>query len=210
MSLFSTSTSFGILINLGMVTGAFATVYSPVLNSEGETGLTFSIPYTLGTHEGRATEVSGEIEINSALELISGEISIPVSALDSGNMKRDCHIQEALGLDYTKSGYPGIHVCDDSNRLPPAGNDSLAFPNLVFKAGPSASEHSFQMHGVATHLEVPIQATEAGVDTIRLKATFTLSLPAHGVVIMPVRGSTVGDTVTVSVDLLLRSSKKSL
>lgn len=206
MGLFSKYLSLTILLGFGLMGKVQAALYEPIPNSEGMTGLVFSIPYTLGIHEGVATQVMGEVEIDpSTLGLVRGEISIPVSALESGNMKRDCHIQESLGLDYAKSSFPNAHVCDDFNHLPTEGKDSIAFPALTFRVeSESLPETSFEMHGVRRPLTAAIQISEVEPGKLRLKANFQLSLSAYGVVVMPVRGISVEDVATVTVDLFLK------
>ncbi len=193
-----------------------AAVYKPVLNADSKTGLTFSIPYTFGKHDGEALSLSGHIEIDpETLVVTSGEFSFPVTALSSGNRKRDCHIEESIGLDYSKSSYPKSQVCGGTNTLPTEGNDAIAFPNLLFKmesstasktAGePAVVRGSFEMHGVSKPLEVPILITKNDAGIVRLQGTFMLSMAAYGAVVKPVVGIKVGDPITVTVDVLLKA-----
>src|SRR5260370_18933573 len=57
---------------------------------------------------------------------------VPISAINGDGGLRDCHMREALGLDYRSSHFPSEHVCDRDNELPASGPDAVVFRDLQF------------------------------------------------------------------------------
>ena len=105
-----------------------------VLPDPGGKGTTVEIPYTFGTHQVAAKQIEGQIELDSkSLDVRSGRLWVSISELKSDDPKRDCHMREALGLDYSHSRFPKEHVCDDQNRLPAKGNDAIVYPRVELR-----------------------------------------------------------------------------
>lgn len=105
--------------------------YRVVEPPPGTTAIEVAIPYSFGTHHDAASVVQGQVVIDrEKLVVEPGQLRVPLAALRSGDPKRDCHLREALGLDYAKSRFPAEHVCNDANELPGSGGDSLAFREL--------------------------------------------------------------------------------
>jgi len=109
-----------------------------------------SIGYTLGTHELKSTSMNGALtQPDVSLESISGELLVPIRDLKEGNAKLECHMLSSLGVDYSKSKFPGEHVCDSDNRLPESGPDSVIYPNIVLKIErlKKVSEDQYEVEG---------------------------------------------------------------
>src|SRR5262245_5385660 len=95
--------------------------------------MTFSLGWTLGTHEGRASQVSGSLRARlDPLEILEGEFRVPIGAMSTGSVSRNCHMREALGIDYSRSRFPREHVCVN-DQVPASGPDSVVFPDIVIK-----------------------------------------------------------------------------
>ncbi len=92
--------------------------------------LTFSIPYSFGTHDGIVSEIQGGIITNEADQVLRAYFQVPIKALTTGNSTRDCHMREALGIDYSQSRFPKEHICTNDNSLPETGPDSVQYPNI--------------------------------------------------------------------------------
>jgi hypothetical protein len=93
-----------------------------------------TIGYTLGTHKLHSASLSGGLtQAGDSLESVSGELLVPIREIKEGSEKLECHLQSSLGIDYTKSRFPGEHVCDSDNRLPETGPDRIVYPNIELK-----------------------------------------------------------------------------
>ncbi len=204
------------MINFQLLAAAFvfssaafsaqAATYIPT-NTGGITGLSFSIAYTAGVHQGIANDVKGELEIDPVrLEISGGEIRFPIEALNSGNAKRDCHILESVGLDYRQSNYPNEHVCLPNNTMPTSGPNSVVYPEIKFLfRGLNAGNITgvFSMHGVDREIIVPVTVSDAGGGKLRVTSKFSLSLQAFDVTVKKFLFVTVVDELKVDVDLVL-------
>src|SRR5678816_437460 len=90
------------------------------------------VVYSLGSHTQTAQEIRGEVTLDPAtLSGGSGAVVVPISGIRGDGSTRDCHMREALGVDYAAGGrFPGEHVCDGQNRLPASGPESVTFPDV--------------------------------------------------------------------------------
>ena len=128
------------------------------LHVAGQPDIEWSVPYTLGTHRGTAGPVTLDARSNAAgTELTSLVLRIPIESLHSGNAKRDCHLKEALGLDYSVSRYPKEHVCDGHDEIPSTGPDRVAFPAIVFEMSsvPAPLKYVLPAAGQKSEVEIP-------------------------------------------------------
>jgi polyisoprenoid-binding protein YceI len=195
--------------------------------SNGQPGIQIAIGYTLGTHEGGASQVRGSAFVdfeNAALS--SAEFRVPISSMTTGNAKRDCHMRQALGLDYEMSGYPEGHVCDASNRLPESGVNSIQYPEVIFEltglkaadgtpltrvdAGTEAqvlAVGTWTIHGVKKEQFVALRvarAQGASSPALRVRGVFDLLLKDFGVEVISWGGLIyVKDRARVTLDLNL-------
>src|SRR4029450_4001930 len=87
--------------------------------------------YSLGTHTTTANAVQGTLRLEpNTLDAAEGSIVVPIASLRGDGGTRDCHMREALGLDYSRSRFPSEHVCDGENPLPATGPDAIVFPEI--------------------------------------------------------------------------------
>ncbi len=200
---------------------AFAQQFQIIPKADSSSGITMTIPYDLGTHHGVASRVSGIVNATQNFTQINGKLIVPLEFMATGNPTRDCHMREALGLDYTKSSFPKNHICDANNQLPQSGVDSIAFHtvefNLVSVTGggdlssqlkPGASlkltaNGTWNIHGVQKNLSFPILVTVLPNGQLSLKASVPFALSDFGVVVKPVLGIGVKNNMSAELDILL-------
>ena len=215
--------SFAPILFLTTPSFAFTTNYEVMPAADGSFGINFAIGYTAGTHVGSATQVTGTVALQDNPFLISSTmITLPIAKISTGNIKRDCHLQESLGLDYTKSVYPKAQVCDNSDSLPASGPDSIAFPTITFNltsllnptandslqpgvAKPITASGILDLHGVKKAITVPLTLTKNASDgTIKVEGEFDLSLTDYGIIVRKFLFVTVKDTAHLTLNLLLK------
>lgn len=189
-------------------------------------GITLSLPYTFGTHQNRVTRATGEIRLDpDAPGGAAGTFRVPIDAIVSDNAGRDCHMREALGLDYPRTRYPGEHLCED-DRLP-AG--AIAFPEIVLqirgvtappittlsvdKEAKVAVDATWTIHGVTRPARLQLTATRdrKTPGAVRLKGSSDIRLADYAVVVKSAQvlfvTSSVGETATVQFDLQLAPAR---
>ena len=90
------------------------------------------VVYSLGTHTQTAQDIRGEVTLDPAtLASARGSVVVPIAGIRGDGGTRDCHMREALGLDYAAGGrFPKEHVCDGQDRLPASGPEAVAFPDI--------------------------------------------------------------------------------
>jgi polyisoprenoid-binding protein YceI len=194
--------------------------------SAGPAGISLEVPYTLGTHKERVVAAEGELQLDPAtLTLAGGRLVVPLSAIRSGDATRECHLREALGLDYARSRYPRDHVCEN-DRLPGSGTDAIAFSEIVLdlsRGGPLGdpavldrggevpveAEGTFTIHGVTRPVRLRLTASRdpSSPSALRLRGRHVFRLADFGVVVKPAKvlfvKISVGEEVTAVVDARL-------
>ena len=183
------------------------------------------VVYSLGTHTVTAQDVHGEVTLDpTTLASGSGTVVVPLAGLRGDGGTRDCHMREAMGIDYAAGGrFPKEHACDDHDRLPPSGPESVAFPEIkmeILGARP-LDELSLLDAGKPVRVELDAKWTVHGVTRERKELTrvlrdgtglhargrSTVVLADHGIVVKPTKvvfaEIKVGDAVTVTYDLKL-------
>jgi polyisoprenoid-binding protein YceI len=195
----------------------------------GKPGINFSIGYTLGTHKGQAAAATGKASIDlDSSALSQAQFQVAISSMSTGNPKRDCHMVEALGLDYERSRYPEAgHLCDANQRLPENGPDSVAYPEIRFELQglntpdgsalgriergvetPIVTVAQWSIHGVTQTRMIPMTAL---IDTgerprIRVRGQFEVLLKDHGIEVISWGGViSVRDRAKVELDLELEA-----
>lgn len=196
-------------------------VASPAEGSKAEA----VVVYSLGSHTQTAQEIRGEVTLDPAtLATGSGSIVVPIAGLHGDGSTRDCHMREALGLNYAAGGrFPKEHVCDGQNRLPASGPESVAFPDIRLEllGGRPLDDLSFLAAGQPVRVEIDVRWTIHGVTRDRkelvrvvrdgpglhVRGRSTVALADYGVVVKSTKvlfaDITVGDAVTVTYDLKL-------
>ena len=188
-------------------------------------GITFSIGWTLGTHGGRAAQVRGTLRAApDPLVITQGEFRVPIAAMSTGSATRDCHLPEALGIDYSRSQFPREHVCVN-DRLPTSGPDSVVFPEIVItlrELRPLQQATSptplrlvpnqkidaqilmgLSIHGVTQDLTAPVELQMDDAQRVRVATSFDVALAPFGVVVKMPPLMSVKDRAKVKLSLLL-------
>lgn len=191
----------------------------------GDLGMTFTLGWTLGTHEGRASRVSGSLLAElDPLRIVQGEFRVPIASMSTGSASRDCHMREALGIDYSRSRFPREHVCVN-DRVPASGPDSVTFPDVVVRIrGLQSSSRGtssaplrlaqnqpvdaqmllgISIHGVTQDLLTPVHLQLDAAQRVRVSAEFDVRLAAFEVVVLMPRLMSVQDRARVKLSLLL-------
>lgn len=224
---------FSALLTIAMTTYAAETTYVP---SQAGTSIAFEIPYTAGIHRGTATEIQGSLVLDANNALLSGRFTVPLAGMKTQNETRDCHMREALGIDYTHSSFPAQHVCDSENETPATGPDSIAFPNLEFEFKsvvqttgellPVSLEEGktyqvvlrgrFAAHGQSRVLDGSDKASTltAGLtklgNSLKIKSAFPVVLKDYGIKVKPSQAGpvtiSVGEKATVTLVLNLNAN----
>jgi hypothetical protein len=169
----------------------------------------FHLPYTLGTHVGKSSDLSGTFNLQKG-----GEFKLPIETLKTGKEKMDCHMYESLGLDYSKSKFPDEHICDD-NKIP-AGQPYL-YKNIILKVSNveilEKKEESISVkakltwliHGlkIQKELSLMLEKSEKGWSS---KTKFNLKLSEFGIIVKNFLFIKVKDNVEVITTINWRKS----
>jgi polyisoprenoid-binding protein YceI len=181
-------------------------------------GLVVDVPYSMGTHHERATEVHGALRVDPERRTVErGRLAVPLASFRSDDAKRGCHLREALGLDYGRSRFPGEHVCDGANRLPASGADALAYPEIVLELEPGAAAAAgdgavevagaLTVHGVTRPVRLALRLAREASGLWRVRGSLPVRLADFGVVVKPAKvlfvSIEVREVVTVHVDAFL-------
>jgi polyisoprenoid-binding protein YceI len=188
-------------------------------------GIEISLPYPTGVHSDSVRRIAGELRLDPAAAVASGTLSVPIDSIASDQAERDCHMREALGLDYSRSRYPKEHVCND-NRLP-AG--AVAFPEILLrieratapalasaapgKEVPVATDATWTIHGVTrpARLQLTASRAESPQGALRIRGSSTIRLADFDVVVKSARALfitiSVGDSANVKFDLMLTPAR---
>lgn len=168
--------------------------------------------YTFGTHELATTQINGHVKEENGK--FSGNFVVPIKSIKEGRKTLECHLHEALGLDYDKSGYPEEHVCSKTDELPNYGPDSISFPDIRFQIdNVEQSEDSFlvtgqwTIHGISKteKIEIKFQEIEPGLKKLQGKLKFNLK--DYGVIVKKAFIISVNNEVDVNLDLKLRKKE---
>jgi hypothetical protein len=193
-------------------------VLSPQTN---KTGIALSLPYTFGTHTGSAIPSSGTVsaaEDLGTLRLFTAKFAVPINTIKTGNDARDCHVIEAMGIQYQGSVYPKEHACDGSNRLPTSGPNAPVYNEIEFElagANYGGTNRSldvgkpvlvtalgkWSMHGIQKTESIELKIERLGSKKIKVTGTKDFSLQNFGIVVKPFGPVTVKDTATIQLDL---------
>lgn len=199
---------------------SFAQDFQLVPHQDGNSGVTFQLPYTAGIHTGQISQAMGAIRIDKASQTVTGSFTVPIAGITTGNATRDCHMRESMGIDYSKSQFPNQHVCDFQNQVPAQGPDSIAFPNIEFdisgvvsSSGPLTLEPGkafdvqttgkWTVHGVSVQKNFTLHIAVESGGSLKISGTVPLLLSEFNIVVKPFLFITVGNTSKVVLDLTL-------
>ncbi len=223
--------SFALTATLTTTSFAAEKIFAPQLKSDTSSGVRFSVPYVAGVHKGTASRVDGKLVLDENDQLLRAHFEVPIGTLSTSNATRDCHMREAMGIDYSNSKFPADHVCDSDNKTPNEGPDSIAYPLVIldftsFEKAPqtpfqdgvineSLVKATIQIHGQTRELQalpVKIQKTtnSAGISSFRVISKMPISLKDFSITVKPFTFGPlkigVDDKVTVDLDLLIAPS----
>jgi polyisoprenoid-binding protein YceI len=200
-----------------------------VPRANADFGMTFSLGWSLGTHQGQASSVTGSMQAQlEPLAITDGEFHVPISSMSTGSTTRDCHMREALGIDYAHSHFPAQHVCVN-DQVPASGPDSVVFPEIVLrvrgvrpvqaaanqaatalpgltlgKPAEVSAVLDLSIHGVTRQVVTPVRLQLVKQDTVQAETEFDWKLADFGVVVIMPRLLRVDDAVKVKLKLLLQ------
>ncbi len=180
--------------------------------------------YTLGTHEENATQLSGAVRLDpETLTGAAGALVVPISSISGDRGARDCHLREALGLDYAAADYPATHSCDGDDKLPAAGPHAVVHPEIRFELSASKPlddlkalaagkpvrvevDGAWTIHGKTRPAKLLLRVTREGTG-LRVKGQTAIRLADFEVQVKSARilfaEITVGPVAGVELDLLL-------
>lgn len=210
------------LITLAMASQSFASAQHYVIRSKADhdTGIHFDVTYTAGIHHGVSRAVEGDVFVSvNPVQVTTVNLKVPLASITSGDLNRDCHIRESLGIDYTNSKFPKEHVCSPTNELATSGPDSVKFPNVeltilnvkstdVLTAGSAVTvpaQVRMSIHGITREFSIPLSLTMAtdGTNTLRVVSQFPVQMSDYQVQVKQFLFVKVTDEVKVKVDLVL-------
>jgi polyisoprenoid-binding protein YceI len=198
-----------------------------VPHSNGNLGITFTLGWSLGTHEGQASRVTGAVQAQAEPFMIGqGEFRIPITAMSTGSVTRDCHMREALGINYSGSRFPADHVCVN-DQVPASGPDSVVYPDIIVRIRglqpnqPGAAALAsglpplqqvevavlmeMSIHGITKEFVTPVRLQLIARDQLQAEADVDVKLADFGVVVKMPPLLRVDDIAKLTLRLLLRS-----
>ncbi len=202
-------------------------VYHPTPAPEGSSSVHVTLPYTFGTHNLDARALQGEVRVDwRAAPVVTGRLTLPLASLRGGGDTLNCHMREAMGLDYSRSAFPREHVCSDG-KLPAAGNDAVAFPDITFEiqrivvdpAHARSGEYDvwrasavgrWTIHGVTRDDRIELRLTlpvneAAHPRWVQVDGERKIRLADYGIQVKRALVITAGDTATLRLSFLLRT-----
>ena len=185
-----------------------------LLSNQSATGTTFQIGYSAGVHDGVVSAIDAEVTLDQKNQILAGDFKIDIANMSTGNKTRDCHMREALGIDYSVSQFPNEHVCNSDDKTPTEGPDAIKYPEISFhfssvksnsnsvlsevlevgKVYNLAVQGKFSVHGQIkdfTALDstefIPVQVKLINAETGELQLTgkFDIVLKDFGVIVKP-------------------------
>lgn len=165
----------------------------------------FRMGYTLGTHKGWADAGTGFIELSGESgktfqSLKRAELVFNPASLRTGNPDIDCHLLEALTLDYAQSDYPESHVCVN-NQLPTDGKNTSRYSEIRFEADAqplgNLMKGRLTIHGQTRDAVLALSDISQDDAKVSAQIESKLKLSDYGVIVKPFLFVTVSDDVTL-------------
>lgn len=189
------------------------THFRPVISKSS--GIRFILPHTTGKTEGEVKTIAGSVAIDlPSLTEAHGSLAIPIRSISTGDETQDCHLLEALGLDYEKSDYPEKHV-GRKNKLDEQGKNAISYPEITFHLQEIQKQDGkdsytikgeWCIHGVSVPGHFSAKITKSD-QKLRVLAEVLFSLKDYGIEVKPVQilflKLKVQDEVKVLIDLEL-------
>lgn len=178
-----TSTILALLLSAGLPAGTVLTL--DAANSE----IRYTVVHKLHQVEGKSREVEGKAVVREE-SIVLSQVRVPVASFRSGDANRDSHMLEAV-----QAGSFPFATWKGSIRLGPGGEIPPA---------PTVMDGEVEFHGVKRRLSVPVRIGVMPDGSLRVQATFEVSLDAHGVDRPSLLFVKVDDACKLAVDLVLR------
>lgn len=200
-------------------------IYRPAPPAPGIASIHIDLPYTFGTHNFEVAAPQGNLRVDwGETPVVSGRLIVPLASLRGGGETLNCHMREAMGLDYARSAFPGSHVCS-GGQLPASGNDAVAFPEIAFEIKrvavigartrgpdgdtlPVAASGRWTIHGVTRNDTIDLRLTvptneAAHPRTVHLEGLKKIRLADYGIQVKRAFVVTAGEEATVKLDFRL-------
>jgi len=161
--------------------------YKPVIGIHSS--VKYALPYSMGTHRGRVKRMTGTVSLDLEQSMGSGELHVPIDSIDTGNKEQDCHLIEAMGLNYRVSDFPKEHTCDKNDHVATSGKNSVAYPEIIFKISSiKASEKAgnftvsgvWTIHGISHPSQFDTKIIHQG-NSLKIQGEIQFSLKDYGV-----------------------------
>jgi len=202
-------------------------IYRPAPAPEGSASVRIDLPYTFGTHNFDVRLLQGQISVEwKEAPVVSGRLTLPLASIHGGGDTLNCHMREAMGLDYARAAFPGKHICE-GGKLPATGNDAVAFPDIAFEikrvvvdsVRTRAGEYEmwrataygrWTIHGVTRDASIDLRLAVPANETahprwVRIEGLRKIRLADYGIQVKRAFVVTAGDEATVKLDVLLRA-----
>lgn len=166
---------------------SIAGTYGPTALSN----LLIEIPYTMGTHKLKSNHFLGHIEWDPKTnEIKGGELKLAIANIQTDKEEMECHMREALGLDYDASDFPETHICNDKDELPKDGSNSIKYPEITatllspLKIGMNKAKVRWMIHGKTKELTMPITLTrDESSEKLMLHSSWTMKLSDFDIIV---------------------------
>ena len=186
---------------------SFSSVASIMAPSE-KSHVSIEIDYTMGEHLLEAKGISGKVEWDpKTSEIKSGELKMAIANIKSQKSELECHMRESLGLDYLISNFPKDHVCNDENKLPTAGPNSIKYPEIsatllsVLKVGENEAKVQWIIHGKKSTLTMPITVTKGKEgEVLKMNSKWNMKLSDFNIIVKKFLFIGVKDDVELKLD----------
>ena len=178
-----TTAILALLLSAGLPAGTVLSL------DAAQSEIRYTVVHKLHQVEGRSREVEGKAVVREE-SLVISQVRVPVASFRSGDANRDSHMLEAVQAgSFPFATWKGVI------RLGPGGE---------VPAAPAVMDGEVEFHGVKRSLSVPVRIAAQPDGSLRVQATFEVSLDAHGVDRPSLLFVKVNDACSVAVDIVLR------
>jgi hypothetical protein len=186
---------------------SFSSLAAIIAPSE-KSHVSIEIAYTMGEHLLQAEGMSGKVEWDpTTSEIKSGELKMAISNIKSQKSELECHMRESLGLDYLVSNFPKAHVCNDEDKLPTTGPNSIKYPEIsatlfsVLKVGENEAKVQWVIHGKKFTITMPITVTKGkDGEVLRMNSKWNMKLSDFDIIVKKFLFIGVKDDVKLKLD----------
>jgi polyisoprenoid-binding protein YceI len=179
-----------------------------IMSPSEKSHVSIEIDYTMGEHLLEAKGISGKVEWDpTTSEIKSGELKMAIANIKSQKSELECHMRESLGLDYLISNFPKDHVCNEEDKLPNAGPNSIKYPEIsatllsVLKVGENEAKVQWIIHGKKSTLTMPITVTKGKEgEVLKMNSKWNMKLSDFNIIVKKFLFIGVKDDVELKLD----------